>query len=108
MNAAQRRLVFWSLTCGAIALHLSIWSWGVGGAQLPLFPVSTAKNLHIPAGTADATQWRRENPIIPAQWFGLRSWREDAATMGLWLPLAMLIAAQFVRLGQRPVSAPRP
>ena len=44
------------------------------------------------------------------RWFGFRSNPEAGApfVLGVWLPLAMLVAAAFLWLGGRPTAAPQP
>ena len=114
MNAAQRRLVFWSLVVAALVMHFSHLSWAIGDPSLPLVPVKLGWNVTVPEGIADPVGWRKVHPYTPAEWLGLnRSPYSDAPYLyGFWFPLLMLTAAQFIRLGQRPsstnIDSPRP
>lgn len=108
--AARRRFVnhFSRLSC-IVCTH-EPREEAIGDPSLPLVPVKLGWNVTVPEGIADPAGWRKMHPYTPAEWLGLnRSPYSDAPYLcGFWLPLLTLAAAWFVRLGRRPVSAPRP
>lgn len=133
MNAAQRRLLFWSLVVAALAAHLSCWSWTVapaGAMSHPVIPLSsfpdlpanlvfkTSGDVNADLGTyweweektrPERKEWERK--VAARRFFGFDRGGSpyDPSLVGLALPAALLIAAAFLFLGrQRPISSPRP
>ena len=110
MNTTQRKLVVWGLGVMAVVIHLTFWDWGCHYDHGYSYPSLGLFNCSAPAGDNASERLERNSAYKAVKYgfpwpikFGL-----EARYRGLWspvfgivLPLGLLGAAIYIRLGGR-------